>query len=276
MPLRCSKTSSDGTGVVTMSPEEGSHRGDGLRGGAEMRTVADGVEHGESAPFDPAMTILADGARCDRVDGALDHERTRLHLRQVFPVVTEERHPREVLRDLGIGPAEAVRELLPELRAIFSELLSVPAPQLVAGNNASLEIMHDLVVFGLLHGTPDSERPWSAEPVVKFLAPSPGYDRHFAITESFGIEMITVPMTDDGPDVAFCADLVATDPQIKGMWCVPTYSNPTGATYSPEVAAAAKKQVRNKGPFELNMDGATLLGRRGKKGPSNLREQMVQ
>ena len=84
---------------------------------------------------------------------------------------------------------------LPELRAIFGELLGIPVPNLIAGNNASLEMMHDVVVFSLLHGGVDSPRPWiRSEPSVKFLCPAPGYDRHFAITESFGIEMIAVPM----------------------------------------------------------------------------------
>lgn len=126
---------------------------------------------------------------------------------------------------------------LPELREIFGELLAVPTDQLIAGNNASLQLMHDITVFGLLHGTVDSERPWSAEPI-KFLCPAPGYDRHFAITERYGIEMIPVPMNPDGPDVEVVAELTANDPSIKGIWCVPTYSNPTGAVYSEEVARA--------------------------------------
>ena len=122
---------------------------------------------------------------------------------------------------------------LPELREIFGELLGIPVPNLIAGNNASLEMMHDAVVFSLLHGGVDSPRPWiTTSADVKFLCPSPGYDRHFAITESFGIEMITVPMHEDGPDVDLVEELVANDPAIKGMWCVPVFSNPTGATYS--------------------------------------------
>ncbi len=121
---------------------------------------------------------------------------------------------------------------LPELREIFGELLSIPVPNLIAGNNASLEMMHDVVAFSLLHGGVDSPRPWTQEPVIKFLCPSPGYDRHFAITETMGIEMIAVPMNEDGPDVDLVEELVAADPAIKGMWCVPVYSNPTGATYS--------------------------------------------
>ena len=125
---------------------------------------------------------------------------------------------------------------LPELRAIFGELLGIPVQNLIAGNNASLEMMHDIVVFSLLHGGVDSVRPWIEDlrdgGGVKFLCPSPGYDRHFAITESYGIEMIPVPMGEDGPDVDLVEELVASDPSIKGMWCVPVFANPTGATYS--------------------------------------------
>lgn len=144
---------------------------------------------------------------------------------------------------------------LPELRAIFGELLGIPTDNLLAGGNASLEYMHDLVIFGLLHGTPDSASPWGQGPI-KFLCPSPGYDRHFAITQSYGIEMITVPMNPDGPDVAVCAELVAADPQIKGMWCVPTYSNPTGATYSAEVSKALMSMPAAAPDFRIFWDNA--------------------
>ena len=145
---------------------------------------------------------------------------------------------------------------LPELRAIFAELLGIPVDNLLAGNNASLEIMHDLVVFALLHGTPDSERPWSKEPVVKFLAPSPGYDRHFAITESFGIEMIPVPLHHDGPDMDVVRELVAGDPAIKGIWTVPTYANPTGAVYSEEVTRALVSMPTAAPDFRIIWDNA--------------------
>ena len=128
---------------------------------------------------------------------------------------------------------------LPELRAIFAELLAVDADNLIAFGNASLDLMHQVVVSSLLKGTPDSPASWSSTgETVKFLCPSPGYDRHFAITEHYGIEMIPVPMLPNGPDVDVCAQLVADDPSIKGLWAVPTYSNPTGATYSEDVARA--------------------------------------
>ena len=145
---------------------------------------------------------------------------------------------------------------LSELRAIFGELLGIPVPNLIAGNNASLELMHDTVVFSLLHGGVDSPRPWIQEPVVKFLCPSPGYDRHFAITESLGIEMIGIPMRDDGPDVDLVEELVAADPAIRGMWCVPVYSNPTGAVYSWEVVRRLVQMRTAATDFRLFWDNA--------------------
>ncbi|MGV0794652.1 aminotransferase class I/II-fold pyridoxal phosphate-dependent enzyme [Mycolicibacterium sp. XJ1819] len=145
---------------------------------------------------------------------------------------------------------------LPELRAIFGELLGIPVPNLIAGNNASLELMHDVVVFSMLHGGVDSPRPWRAEPTVKFLCPAPGYDRHFAITETLGIEMITVPMREDGPDVDLIEELVAADPAVKGMWCVPVYSNPTGVTYSWETVRRLVQMRTAANDFRLIWDNA--------------------
>jgi DNA-binding transcriptional MocR family regulator len=142
------------------------------------------------------------------------------------------------------------------LRAIFGELLGIPVPNLIAGNNASLELMHDVVVFAMLHGTIDSSRPWIREPVVKFLCPSPGYDRHFAMTETLGIEMIPVPMNHDGPDVDLVEELVVADPAIKGMWCVPMYSNPTGAVYSWEVVRRLVQMRTAAVDFRLFWDNA--------------------
>ena len=145
---------------------------------------------------------------------------------------------------------------LPELRAIFSELLGIPVPNLIAGNNASLELMHDVVVYSMLHGGVDSTRPWIAEPVVKFLCPAPGYDRHFAITETLGIEMIAVPMREDGPDVDLIEELVASDAAIKGMWCVPVYSNPTGVTFSWETTRRLVQMRTAANDFRLMWDNA--------------------
>ncbi|MCV7034580.1 aminotransferase [Mycobacterium heckeshornense] len=145
---------------------------------------------------------------------------------------------------------------LPGLRAIFGELLGIPVPNLIAGNNSSLEMMHDVIVFSMLHGGVDSPRPWKDEPTVKFLCPVPGYDRHFAINESLGIEMISIPMRDDGPDVDLVEELVAVDPAIKGMWAVPVFSNPTGVTYSWETARRLVQMHTAANDFRLFWDNA--------------------
>lgn len=122
---------------------------------------------------------------------------------------------------------------LPEMRAIFSEMLGVPAEQIVLGNNSSLQMMFDAVCQGYVKGFGGYE-PWGKQKKVRFLCPAPGYDRHFAVTEYFGIEMIPVPMLKTGPDMDIIERLVKNDETIKGCWCVPKYSNPTGITYSDE------------------------------------------
>jgi DNA-binding transcriptional MocR family regulator len=123
---------------------------------------------------------------------------------------------------------------LPELRALLAPVFGVTPDRVIIGDNASLSLMHDAVVFSLLKGACDSERPWSKEPRVAFLCPVPGYDRHFFICQELGIEMIPVPLLDDGPDMEAVERLAAQDAQIKGIWCVPKYSNPSGAVYSRE------------------------------------------
>ncbi|AFT98225.1 aminotransferase class I/II-fold pyridoxal phosphate-dependent enzyme [Nocardia brasiliensis] len=145
---------------------------------------------------------------------------------------------------------------LPELRAIFGELLGIPVDNLIAGNNASLELMHDVLAFAMLHGTNDSERRWVAEEKLKFLCPSPGYDRHFSITETLGFEMIPLPLGPDGPDAHAVAELVANDPQIKGMWVVPNYANPSGVNYSEEVVRELVSMPTAAPDFRLIWDNA--------------------
>jgi len=143
---------------------------------------------------------------------------------------------------------------LASLRAIFADLLNVPVDQLVAGTNASLSMMHDSIVFALLHGTVDSAEPWGKSKI-KFLCPSPGYDRHFAICAHLGIEMITIDMLDDGPDMAAVREHVS-DPAVKGIWLVPTYSNPTGAIVSAEVAAELASLQTAADDFRIYWDNA--------------------
>jgi DNA-binding transcriptional MocR family regulator len=144
---------------------------------------------------------------------------------------------------------------LPEIRRIFAPLLNVPVDQLIAGDNASLALMHDTLVFSLLKGTADSDAPWSKGPV-RFLCPVPGYDRHFAICEQYGIEMLPVSMDEHGPDLDEVRELVANDPAVKGMWVVPTYSNPTGAVYTADVTEALVSMPTAAADFRIFWDNA--------------------
>lgn len=150
-------------------------------------------------------------------------------------------------------------EGLAQLREIFAELLEVETAQLICGGNSSLTMMHQALTYLLLWGGPGSERAWKDEPVVKFVCPVPGYDRHFSMLADFGIEMVTVPMHDDGPDVEAVAALVADDPAVKGMWVVPTYANPTGSVVSPDVARALMSMPSAAPDFRVFWDNAYAL-----------------
>ena len=143
---------------------------------------------------------------------------------------------------------------LPEARELFGKLLDVPAAQVVVDSSASLSLMHDVIIYSLLNGTPGNA-PWVREPVT-FLCPVPGYDRHFAICEARGIKMINIPMTEDGLDMDLVEKLVAEDASIKGMWCVPKYSNPGGVVYSDEVVARLAAMKTAAPDFRLMWDDA--------------------
>ena len=122
---------------------------------------------------------------------------------------------------------------LPVARAYWADVLGCKPEQTFLGGTASLNLMFDVISRAYTHGLLHSERPWGKEEIVKFLCPSPGYDRHFRITEFFGAQLITVPMTATGPDMDMVEELVK-DSQVKGIWCVPKYSNPEGIIYSEE------------------------------------------
>ncbi|WP_353508430.1 aminotransferase class I/II-fold pyridoxal phosphate-dependent enzyme [Intrasporangium sp.] len=143
-----------------------------------------------------------------------------------------------------------------ELREIFAELLGTSPSQVIVGGNSSLSMMHTTIVDFLLHGGVESPRPWSQEERVKFICPVPGYDRHFSLVGSFGIEMVTVQMHPDGPDVAAVEALVKDDPAVKGIWIVPTYSNPTGAIVSHEIAARLAAMPTAAPDFTIFWDNA--------------------
>ncbi|WP_399925201.1 aminotransferase class I/II-fold pyridoxal phosphate-dependent enzyme [Streptomyces kanamyceticus] len=145
---------------------------------------------------------------------------------------------------------------LPELREIFAELLQVPAAQLLALGNSSLELMHDCLVHALLGVLPGATSRWVDQERVAFLCPVPGYDRHFALCERFGIDMIPVPMTADGPDMDEVERLAAENPAVKGIWCVPKYSNPDGVVYSDETVARLARMETAAPDFRIFWDNA--------------------
>ena len=147
---------------------------------------------------------------------------------------------------------------LPAAKRLFAEILGCKPEECFIGGNASLTLMYDLVSKGYTHGLRHSEKPWCKLDTVKWLCPAPGYDRHFKITQSFGCEMIVIPMTPTGPDMDLVEEHVK-DPAVKGMWCVPKYSNPDGIVYSEETI----RRIANLKPaaqdFTLMWDNAYCI-----------------
>ncbi len=142
------------------------------------------------------------------------------------------------------------------IRAMFADLLWVEPEQVVAGGSSSLVMMREVLTDLWLKGGVDSVRPWGAEEKVTFICPVPGYDRHFTLLNWFGIDTVTVPMNEDGPDAEAVAELAAKDPSIKGIWVVPTYANPTGSIVSQEVAARLASMETAAPDFKIFWDNA--------------------
>ena len=144
---------------------------------------------------------------------------------------------------------------LAELRELWAQLLGVPADNVIAGDASSLNIMFDLISWSYTFGNNDSPKPWAVEEDLKWICPVPGYDRHHSITELFGFEMVTVPMTESGPDMDAVRELVK-DPAVKGMWTVPMFANPTGITITEEVARELAEMDTAASDFRIVWDNA--------------------
>ena len=150
-------------------------------------------------------------------------------------------------------------EGLTEARQLFADLLGISASQVLVLGNSSLNLMYDTMARAMLHTLPGGTKPWAKEETVKFLCPVPGYDRHFAVTQSFGIEMIPIPMSSEGPDMDLIEKMVAEDASIKGMWSVPVYSNPDGFTYSEATCRRLAAMKTAAGDFRIWWDNAYVV-----------------
>ena len=147
---------------------------------------------------------------------------------------------------------------LASARALFAELLGCKVSQVFVGGNASLQLMYDTVSKAYTHGLLHSEKPWCKEGSIKWLCPAPGYDRHFKITESFGFELITIPMTSTGPDMDAVEEAIK-DPAVKGIWCVPKYSNPEGIIYSKDTIVRMASMKPAAPDFTIMWDNAYCI-----------------
>jgi DNA-binding transcriptional MocR family regulator len=163
---------------------------------------------------------------------------------------------------------------IPETKRLFAEYMGVSPEELMIGGNSSLSLMHDVATWAWVFGVAKGSPSWSRQAPVKFLCPSPGYDRHFFICEHLGMEMIPVELRGNGPDMDTVEKLVGSDAGIKGMWCVPKYSNPTGEVYADEVVERLARMPTRAPDFRIFWDNAYTVHHLG-AGPARLADLLA-
>ena len=224
-----------------------------------MTSVYESMSTGELATLcsnlkNEVSMVRARGLSLDMARGKPSKEQTDLSL-PMLDLLTSESD----LTDEGL-PADnyGVPDGLPSARRLAAELLGTDPANVIVNGSSSLNLMHDVVANAYTHGIGGAE-PWCRQDEVKFLCPSPGYDRHFAVTARYGIRNVPIAMLDDGPDMDEVVRLVEGDPTVKGIWCVPKYANPTGVTYSDEVVRRFAS-LRSAAPdFRIFWDNAYVV-----------------
>jgi len=223
------------------------------------------LEAAEKSCAEAYDAIKAEGLKLDMTRGKPSPEQLALSDGILTAVDSDDVHGDTGTDYRNYGIVEGIAEA----RALFADYMDVTQAEIIVGGNASLTMMYDAIAGGILFGMPGGDGPWQAGRD-KVIAPVPGYDRHFAVCERLGLEMVPVEMVDDGPDMDAVEDMVADDATIKGLWCVPKYSNPTGAVYSERTVERLAAMKTAASDFRILWDNAYNVHHISESGPADV------